>query len=109
MVDGLDADDLCFEGGVTLGQKPQKLQLCGRGSDQEDLTGSSKRGRDVSEEMRPVARMLVLGARPLWVPMKMMFGRSDFLGLEVFGVDAKDARLLMIEPHDGLMSLHGTP
>ena len=53
--------------------------------------------------------MLVLGARPFGVPMKMMLGRGDFLGLAVFGVDAKYARLLMIEPHEGLMSLQGTP
>lgn len=109
MVDGLDADDLRFERRVMRSQKPQELQLCSGGSDQENITGGSKRGRDVSEEVRHIARMVVLGAGSLRVPMKMMLRRRDLLGLELFGVHAKDTRLLMVEPHDGLMSLHGTP
>jgi hypothetical protein len=53
--------------------------------------------------------MVMLGAGPFRMPMKMMFWCSHVLGLELFLVDAKDARLLMVEPYDGLMSLHGRP
>ena len=39
--------------------------------------------------------------------MDMVLGRSDRLGLELFCVDAEDAGLLMVDPHDRLMSVHG--
>ena len=57
--------------------------------------------------MSRIARVRVLGSRALGVPMKVMLRRGDRFSLELFRVDAKDARFLMIEPHDGLMSLHG--
>lgn len=107
MIDGLDPDDLCLEPMVLLGQEPQKLQLCRRRSDHQDLVGVPQNGRNVSEELRTVIGMRVLGGWAFGVSMKMMFRGGDRLGLEPLCVDAEDARLLMVEPNDGLMSLHG--
>jgi len=107
VVDGLDAYDLCFEPMLLLGQEPQKLQLCSRWSYHQDLVGLAKHRCDTSKEVSCVARVRMLGGRVLGVPMKVMLRRSDGLCLKLFCVDAKDARFLMIEPHDGLMSLHG--
>ncbi len=97
MIDGLDANDLRFERLVRFGQKPQKLQLCSRRADHENLASGSQRSGDVSEEVIAITRVLLLGAGAFWVPMKMMLGRGDRLGLELFCVEPKNARFLMVE------------
>jgi hypothetical protein len=107
MIDGLDADDLLFEQVGSFGQEPQELQLCSRRTDEQNLVRVTKNGRDLLEEMGGVARVGAFGAGPFRVPMQAVLGRSDRFGLQAFCADAKDSSLLVIEPHYGLMSLHG--
>jgi hypothetical protein len=109
MIDGLEADDLSFEQMVLLAQEPQKLQLRSRRSDYENLVRVSQHGRNLLEEVSAVARVLVFGRGAFGVSVKMMFRRGDRFCLELFCVDAEDARLLMVEPHDCLMSDHDEP
>ncbi|HVY31063.1 MAG TPA: hypothetical protein VHB79_31120 [Polyangiaceae bacterium] len=109
VVDGLDADDLRFECSVSLGQEPQKLQLCMRWSDQQDGVRVAKNGGNVLEEMRVVARALTVGAGAFGVSMKVVFGGDDGLGLQLLCVDAKDARFMVIEPNDRMTSVHARP
>jgi hypothetical protein len=106
VIGGLDANDLLFERMVLLGEVPQKLELCCRGSQQEHLIRVGKRGRDLLEKKHTIARVVVLGRRPLGVTVEVMLRGSDGLLLELLGIDAEDARLLVVQPHDGLMSIH---
>jgi len=109
VIDRLDADDLGFEPVVMFGQKPQKLQLGGRWSNEQDLISVAQHGSDVPKKLSAIAGVLMLGGGTFRVAMQMVLRRRDRLGLKFFCVDAEDARLLMVEPHDGLMSLHGQP
>jgi hypothetical protein len=106
VIDGLDADDLCFQAAVLLAQEPQELQLCRRRPDHQDLVAVAKNGGDMPEEVGAVARVLVLGGWAFWVPVDMMFGRGDLLGLKLFCIDAENARFLMVQPNDGVVSVH---
>jgi hypothetical protein len=40
------------------------------------------------------------------VTVEVMLRGSDGLLLELLGIDAEDARLLVVQPNDGLMSIH---
>ena len=109
VVDRLDADDFGLQRVVLLGQEPEKLQLGRRRSDEQNLPSVSKHGGNVPEELGTVVGVLVLRRRAFGMPMEMVLGRGDRFRLELFCVEAKNARLLMVEPYDGLMSDHEGP
>jgi hypothetical protein len=106
VIDGLDADDLGFERRCVFGDVAQEMKLRRGRANQQHLAGRAEDASDIMEEVGGVARVMALGRRTLGVSMNMVGWRGDGPFLEGSAADAKDARLLVIDPNDGVLETH---
>jgi hypothetical protein len=106
VIDRLDPGDLWLQRVLVLLHVPKKLKLGGRGAYDEDRLVPIERASHVGEEAVRIIRMAMPVGWTLQVAAHALVWRSNGRFVEFATLDAKDPRLMVIEPDCGGMGTH---